>query len=139
MISEAGEAWVKHGKGGKLLGTFPLLGYQNEAAVGEVYFINDLNLVGLRFPDNSRMAVGKSWLSFRDATTIAAYDRELAAYKRANGIRDKIRFKTPPKLKLKSRLSKASRELQARLEKQAEAQKPKLAFKTKPKLKLRKK
>lgn len=48
------------------MGTVPYIGLYGGAEV-EVYFINDPDCVGTRYPDGGRIAPGRGWLEYQSA------------------------------------------------------------------------
>lgn len=113
-LGSTADEWVKHGKASKLIGTFPVTTiFKNELAVAEVHWINDPKLIGLRYPDNSRMAVSAGWLQHRDEAINRAYHALLKEYNKLAGIKPKLRLQhrvqyAPGTLRLKERPGRQS-------------------------------
>ncbi|MGH7868953.1 MAG: hypothetical protein ACREP9_15285, partial [Candidatus Dormibacteraceae bacterium] len=140
--STAAIAWVNHGKGGELIGTFPYVALDDTPAEVEIYWINDPTIIGLRYPDNSRLSAGSGWLTYRDQKIQA---RHAAMLEKWYKLRPEDRPKPPvaekPKLKIKAKEEpepKAKPKLQLKpkqdpfLERIMNRDKPKLQLKPKP-------
>jgi hypothetical protein len=106
------EQWMKGGVAGQLIGTFTTTNMYGENSLAEVYWINTVNdkgygMVGLRYPDNSRLYVGESWLAWRDKEIQEKYKALKYKYMKLHGIKIKLKLrnrKDKPKQKLKLKL-----------------------------------
>ncbi len=92
--------WVKGNISGKLLGEFAISMY-GSTAMAEVYWIDDIRNVGLRYPDNARMVVSVGWLAYRDTKMQARFKEERAEYCRQHNIVIPLRIANAVKPKIK--------------------------------------
>ena len=93
--------WVKKGIGGRLLGTFEFTDLYGKGAEGEIYWINDPEFVGLRYPDNGRLAPGAGWLHWRSREIQLAFEEEKSKWEKLHGITKTTPEAPPLKLKLR--------------------------------------